>query len=155
MSEVQRIIDLVQRAYTGDAWHGPSLGELLEDVDPEVAMAQLLPTAHTILELVRHIAVWQDAVVRRLNGEEYDVPEELDWQSDIDEDSWSEALFRLEASRRDLEEKLATLQDNDLYATTPGKPYTNYVMIHGLVQHTLYHAGQIAQLVSFVRQMGY
>ncbi len=155
MNEVQRIIDLVQRAYTGNAWHGPSLGELLEDVDPEIAMAQLLPTSHTVLELVRHITVWQDAVVRRLNGEEYEVPDDLNWQADIDEDSWSEALFRLEASRRALEEKLATLQQSDLEATTPGRDYTNYVMIHGLVQHTLYHTGQISQLLSFARQMGY
>ena len=146
MNEVQQIIDLVQRAYTGDAWHGPSLGELLEDIDPETAMVHLLPTVHSILELVRHIAVWQEAVVHRINGEEYEVPDAEDWQTELDEDSWSDALFRLEAGRRALEEKLSTLQDSDLWATTPGKPYNNYVMIHGLIQHTLYHAGQIALL---------
>lgn len=155
MTEVQRILDLVQRAYTGDAWHGLSLGELVEHIDPEIAMAQLVPGVHTMLELVRHITVWQDAVLLRLSGEVYDVPEELNWQPDIHESAWGEALFHLEESRRDLEEKIVSLGDDDLWSLVPGKPYTNYVMLHGLVQHTLYHTGQIAMLASFARQMGY
>lgn len=147
MSEVQRIIDLVQRAYTGNAWHGPSLGELLEQVEPELAAAHLLPGVHSILEIVRHITVWQDAVVHRLNGEAYEVPEEENWPTDLHEDLWVDALFMLEASRRNLEEKIATLNESDLEAITPGRSYTNYMMIHGLVQHTLYHTGQIALII--------
>jgi len=29
---------------------------------------------------------------------------------------------------------------------TPGTSYSNYVLLHGVIQHDLYHAGQIALL---------
>jgi uncharacterized damage-inducible protein DinB len=41
------------------------------------------------------------------------------------------------------------LPDSRLYEMVPGKQgahYTNYYMLHGVVQHELYHAGQIALL---------
>jgi len=41
------------------------------------------------------------------------------------------------------------LPDSRLYEVVPGKTgkhYTFYYMLHGVVQHELYHAGQIALL---------
>jgi len=32
MTEVERIVDQAQRAFEGDAWHGPSLMAILEGV---------------------------------------------------------------------------------------------------------------------------
>jgi uncharacterized damage-inducible protein DinB len=33
-----------------------------------------------------------------------------------------------------------------LEAIVPGTQYSNYVLLHGVIQHNLYHAGQIALL---------
>ncbi|MFZ0290765.1 MAG: hypothetical protein WA239_13005 [Candidatus Sulfotelmatobacter sp.] len=68
-SEPALIADQLRRAFEGDAWHGPALLELLQDVDSTTAAAKPLRNAHSIWELVLHIAVWDGAASRRLAGE--------------------------------------------------------------------------------------
>jgi len=41
---------------------------------------------------------------------------------------------------------VAALPDSRLYDRVPGKRYDFYFMFHGIAQHELYHAGQIAIL---------
>ena len=64
MREVVRIGSQLKRAFEGGAWHGPSLRELLADVSAEQAAARPLPGAHSMWEIVLHIAAWQDFVTR-------------------------------------------------------------------------------------------
>ncbi len=37
MSEIARMLDQFDRAWKGEAWHGPSLHELIDDLSPEEA----------------------------------------------------------------------------------------------------------------------
>jgi hypothetical protein len=60
--------------------------------------------------------------------------------------AWEAALAALEASQRCLLATVGTLGDADLDGPVPGHGYTRYVLVHGVLQHTLYHAGQIALL---------
>jgi hypothetical protein len=41
MAEGQRILDLVDRACRGGAWHGPSILEVLDGVGPKLAAKRL------------------------------------------------------------------------------------------------------------------
>jgi uncharacterized damage-inducible protein DinB len=151
MGEVERIVDQLQRAFAGDAWHGPSLKDLLADVDAEAAGARPIPGAHTIAEIVAHVSTWTDVVRRRLEGEWIgSLPPEQDWPAPgpprWDEAAWSEALRRLAEAQRGLAAAMARVGDQRLPEVTPEKEYSVYVMLHGAVQHALYHAGQIALL---------
>src|SRR5271165_1770642 len=67
-SECFRIGDQLRRAFFGDAWHGPSLRELLGDVTCEVALAHHLPSAHCIWQLVLHIDFWASAAFNATQG---------------------------------------------------------------------------------------
>ena len=73
MSEIDRILDQLKRAYEGDAWHGPSVKEALAGVTAEQAQARPLRNAHSIWELAQHIAVWEDAGRRRLENRQPDL----------------------------------------------------------------------------------
>ena len=66
MSEAARIADQLRCAFQGEAWHGPSVLELLSDVDAATAAAHPLPDAHSIWELVLHVAAWDEAVNLRI-----------------------------------------------------------------------------------------
>ena len=68
-SESALIADQLRRAFEGDAWHGPALLELLQDVDAATAAARPLDGVHSIWELMLHVAAWDDAAFRRLGGE--------------------------------------------------------------------------------------
>ena len=69
MIEIERILDQLKRAFEANAWHGPSVSEVLNGITADQAHARPLRNAHSIWELVRHIAVWEDVGRRRLSGD--------------------------------------------------------------------------------------
>ena len=146
-TETGRIADQLERAFNGDAWHGPPLRTLLDDVDAVTAAAHPAPGAHSIWELTVHAAFWLTVVRRRLAGEI--VGESGDWQAvgDTSPSRWTETLGALDESHQQLLAAVRALSDVDLEQVVPSMGYTNYVMLHGVVQHNLYHAGQIALLL--------
>jgi uncharacterized damage-inducible protein DinB len=148
MNEIERIIDQIRRAYDGDAWHGAPLWAILTEVSAETASAKPIPGAHSIREIVRHITFWHDGVRRRIGGEVVDADEVEQWPEAVDagHGAWQRELDDLERAHVALLEELSELGAEDLERPVPGKPYTVYVLLHGLVQHNLYHAGQIALL---------
>ena len=149
MSEIRRIEDQLRRAFEGEAWHGPALLTLLRTLTAAQAAARPLPGAHSIWEIVRHISVWEDVVRRRLEGEEItDLPPEQDWPlvPEPGEAAWKETRGELEARHRALRQAILGLEESRLGETVRGKNHSVYVMLHGVVQHDLYHAGQVALL---------
>jgi GNAT superfamily N-acetyltransferase/uncharacterized damage-inducible protein DinB len=149
MSEIQRIEDQLRRAFEGDAWHGPAVRELLGDVTAAKAAARPLPDAHSIWEIVLHIATWEGVVRRRLQGEAVaDLPSEQDWPpvQETTETAWHKAMDDLDRGHRALREAIARSDEGRLAELVPGKEHSVYHMLHGIIQHDLYHAGQIAVL---------
>ena len=149
MYEMQRIVDQLHRAYAGNAWHGPAVSEVLAGITAEQAARKPLAGAHSIWDIVNHIAVWESVVRRRLEGERIvELPPEEDWPAvrDTSEAAWKKTLEDLERGHRQLEETISRLSDDRLGNGVFGKDYNVYVMLHGVVQHDLYHAGQIAIL---------
>lgn len=149
MTEAQRIADQLRRAYEGEAWHGPSIGELLSGVTAEQAARRPIPQAHSIWEIVLHVARWEGFVRRRLKGELVkDLPPEVDWPpvNDTSEAAWQLAVGNLARGNQELRNAIGVLSDERLREIVQGQQYSFYGLLHGVVQHDLYHAGQIALL---------
>jgi uncharacterized damage-inducible protein DinB len=147
-SEAARIAELLERAFDGGAWHGPALLELLEDVNAATAAAKPLPEVHTIWELVLHIAVWDGVALRRLSGEKSQPTGDLNFppMPKPTEAAWRKAIEAAKRTHNTLVKTVAALPDSRLGDRVPGKRYDFYHMLHGIAQHELYHAGQIAIL---------
>jgi len=147
-SEAARIADQLQRAFYGSAWHGPALLELLEDVDAATAAARPLPDVHSIWELVLHIAAWDGAALRRLGGEKCQPSGLANFPpvSQATEAAWRKAVAATKRTHDRLVKTVAALPDSRLGDRVPCKRYDFYHMLHGIAQHELYHAGQIAIL---------
>ena len=151
MAEMERIRDQLKRAFHGNAWHGPSLREVLDGVTAAQATTRL-PSGHSIREIVRHITAWTDICCRRLA--DHPTPEataEEDWppvqqHGELDEARWEKDLEDLFAAEERLHERLGSFPESRLDAPVPVRDHSFYVMLHGAVQHSLYHAGQIAVL---------
>jgi uncharacterized damage-inducible protein DinB len=145
-SETARIADQLDRAFTGEAWHGPALLEILAGVDAKTAFSHPIPNAHSIWELIFHISAWENAILRRMQGEGVEL-EGTDNFPDIQEKSeraWEEALGNLHRTHVELLKAIAAMPDSRLAAQVPGRDHNFYVTLHGAVQHAIYHAGQIA-----------
>jgi uncharacterized damage-inducible protein DinB len=149
MTEIARIVDQLQRAYDGDAWHGPALRRILADVTASQAAFRPAPDVHSIWELTGHVIAWQRIVVRRLAGEAVDLVSENENFPTIGEptaEHWANQLESLADSHRELIHAISALNDSRLDEPAAGQKYSIYVMLHGVVQHNLYHAGQMALL---------
>lgn len=150
MSETSRIADQLRRSYEGVAWHGPSLQEALEGVTPEMAADRGSPELHTIWELVRHVAAWAAAARLSLVENRYvDLTGDGDWPPPLG--AWTDALEKLATAQQQLWEEVQKLPDerlNDMVSAE--KKYSVYILLHGVVQHNLYHAGQISLLKKLV-----
>jgi len=68
MNEIMRIEDQLRRAIEGEAWHGPSINELLQDVTAGEAAAKPITHAHSIWEILLHVISTQEIVLERLAG---------------------------------------------------------------------------------------
>lgn len=149
MTEIERIADQLRRAHEGEAWHGPALNEILKGVTAEAAARRPIASAHSIWEIVLHVGVWESVVRRRLSGEVIgDLPPEQDWPAvhETSEGAWKQALAALDRGHAELQKAVMRITDRQLAEPVPGPEYTVYFMLHGTVQHALYHAGQIALL---------
>jgi len=150
MTEVERILDQLRRAYEGNAWHGPSVREALAGVTAEQAHARPLASAHSIWELVHHIAVWESVGRRRLEGDraQIDISSPEDWPppDDPSEAAWEQAKATLDRGHEALVESIKRVPESRLNEPIFDGMSTVYVTLHGVIQHGLYHAGQIAML---------
>ena len=148
MSEKTNIIDELKNIHDGDAWHGPSLSEILELVKPEQAVARPLANAHSIWELVHHITAWENVFRRRLEGEQITEPERGDFPpvKEVSEEAWRQSLTELNTEHKRLLEVVAQLPDPALEKTVVVNEYSVRFLLHGIIRHQVYHAGQIALL---------
>jgi uncharacterized damage-inducible protein DinB len=147
-AESVRIADQLRRAFDGSAWHGPALFELLADVDAATAAAKPWNNVHSIWELVLHVAVWDEAASVRLRGTKSQ-PEGLDNFPLVPKPTaanWRQAVRQVTLAHANLVKTVEALPDSRLWERVPGKKYDFYFNLHGVVQHELYHAGQIAIL---------
>jgi len=149
MSEIQRILDQMDRAFDGDAWHGPPLRPMLDGLTAEDASKHPVRGAHSIWEIVHHLTTWNTIVRDELLGASAQVTPELDWPPvwEASEVQWRRAVQNLVDAHGRLRQTAEGLRDEQL-DEQPSKRTSNsrYVMLHGVVQHDLYHAGQIAIL---------
>ncbi len=154
-AHIDLIVDQLQREHDGDPWHGSPLRHILAGVGAAQAARAPMADAHSIWELVLHITAWKQEVAKRTRGGLATEPEAGDWP-EVGKPTaprWRAALDALEVAHRDLIAAIRALPEdavrkptNDPRNRALGTGVSYYVLLHGIVQHDVYHAGQIAIL---------
>jgi len=148
MTETERIADQLNRAFVGEAWHGPAVMEILAGITPQQAAAHPIAGAHSIWELVLHITAWTNAVLRRLQGDPARLTDAEDFPAVTasDERAWEQARGTIKQAHDELRSAILLIEDARLDRPMIEGMSSVYVNLHGVIQHSLYHAGQIALL---------
>jgi len=152
MTECSRLADQIRRAFDGEAWHGDALVEVLSNVSAAQAAARPIKNAHTIWEIVLHIAAWDRAVLRRIGGTAVNLSHSENFPAILDtgELAWETAVEQTRRVHSDLVKAVAAFPDSRLPEQVLGKekqPYYDYFyMFAGIAQHETYHTGQIVLL---------
>lgn len=157
--DLEHIVDEMERAHYGDAWHGSSVGELLDDVSAAQAASRPIANAHSIWEVALHIRSWRREVLRRLSSRQVGTPEDGDWPATPEatapasEEAWKRDRASLAEATRSLQEAVRKVSPDELDKLYEkkrdpalGTGVTMRVLLHGVAQHDAYHGGQIAIL---------
>jgi uncharacterized damage-inducible protein DinB len=148
MSDMDRILRRYDEVLRGDAWHGFPMWQILEDISAETAAARPLPSAHTIWEIVMHMIFWEEVATERLAGRRAGLVEERNFppMPERTEQNWSKTLDQLRASNGSFRQALSQLGEAKLHELSAAGKRTFYDEAHGLIEHHIYHLGQIALL---------
>lgn len=156
MNELASHLKQIQRAFEGEAWHGPSLMEALDGVDCHMAKRHHVQGVHSIWEIALHTVAWKRAVTHWLESREFTVDEADNFPKpeEGDDAEWEHVLNALRVAQAELLAVVARLTNEKLYQSPPGREtvYSDYLF--GIVHHDLYHAGQIS-LLKKAAQVGF
>jgi hypothetical protein len=153
--ELENLTESLRQSLSGDPWHGPSVAALLADITPGEATAHPVAGAHSIIELVLHLAAWTREVGSRLSGNPPALPAIGDWPPYAGDagPAWAAAQRTLHEAHADLLPLVQRLpagrlsdRVGDLREASLGTGVSCGVMLAGLAQHHAYHGGQIAIL---------
>jgi uncharacterized damage-inducible protein DinB len=150
MTELRFIASELRKVFEGDAWHGPAVCDVLEGVSAEQAAAKPIPDAHSIWELTLHIAAWVEHSRHAIDGKplplQLDTPEDWPHVSATDAAGWKQTQERAFDSAKEMVQAIEKFPAERITDTVPGRSYDFRQLFHGIVDHCVYHVGQIALL---------
>jgi uncharacterized damage-inducible protein DinB len=142
--EIDRIVRMLEKTFDKHPWYGASVMEILEMDSPKAH--QGFGNGHRIIELVCHMTSWRTFATKRLQGDNsFEISDELNFPRN---GTWEEALKNLRESQKSLIEAAKRFPEDRLGDLVPSKTqkYTYYTLLHGILQHDIYHLGQIAYI---------
>jgi uncharacterized damage-inducible protein DinB len=154
MTETQRILDHYDRAMHGDAWHGDPVWQVLDGISVGKAALRPIANAHSIWEIVGHMAFWEEVAARRLGGLRAGLEEDRNFPAmpEATEVNWQKTLAEFRASNQAFREALQKLEPVRLDELSAAGKRSFYDEAHGLIEHHVYHSGQIALLAKAMNQ---
>jgi hypothetical protein len=145
--ELDRLIENLDTVFRGDAWHGPSVAEILNSLKPEVVDQQHGFSKRTIAELIYHLVAWRKFAIEKLKDNIHFTmdTEEANWGTPeiTSKENWPNLKKLLQDTHKEFIGLLEDLDDELLDKRVPGEFYDFYKLLTGIVQHDTYHLGMI------------
>lgn len=154
-TEILKIAELLKQAYEGDPWFGKNGKTLFQEAEA-VDVFQKPMGQHSILELMWHMLVWREFTLTRLRpqaGKDSAYFAQHDWQNldHTNKKLWAEGLQKFATLHNELVELLQQQQDGLLIERVPERDYIFRDLLDGIVQHDIYHLGQIAYISKLLK----
>ena len=155
MTERDRLVKELEREISGQPWHGPSLTMILKGISAAQAAHKPSPDTHSIWEIVLHMTGWKREVARRAQGHVAAEPAEGDWPAigEVSDGRWRTVCEDHMRAQQELAELVRGLSDEQLdtkvkgdTAAYIGAGISVRANLYGILQHDVYHSGQIALL---------
>jgi uncharacterized damage-inducible protein DinB len=155
-TECNRIASQLASTIEGEAWYGSSLREIVQNITAKQAQAHPIANAHSVWEIVYHLDAWVKFALAAIHGTPIPkwpgMPKEQDWPPTTasSEDSWQQAMNSLLSNYRKLVQEIKTSTDERLDTAVPGRTYNFYHLFQSMMQHAVYHSGQISLLKKMI-----
>jgi uncharacterized damage-inducible protein DinB len=149
-NETQSIIKKIETTLSGEPWFGRALYVILEEVDAKKVYIKPNNTEHSLIELLYHMITWADFTLKRLEKDKINdltAAEELDWRTINPKiHTWKKGLAEFKAINKKIIALLNTKDDDFLVEPVDYRKYNFRFLLNGMIEHNIYHLGQIAYL---------
>lgn len=153
MNTAEKLNAQLTEVLSGSPWHGPSVYGILEPITFEAAYEKPSGSVHNIAEFVLHMIAWAEEVIDRMNGKTATDPVSGDWPETgaPDEQKWQNYVNDLKLVNVNLQGAISNFDpekwDIKIDDQRGFEPIATYEeMVRGLIDHHIYHSGQIALL---------
>jgi hypothetical protein len=151
--EINRIIDQIERLHNNNNWAGFNLYEILDGITDNSANLKLPNFNHTIHQIARHL-VTDFVVIKRLQGIDYKLTNEENWiPADKINFKWSDTVNAIKENKNEIIRELQNISDESLDIPILKDFSSIYVNLHGYIQHSYYHFGQIVLMTKFIENL--
>jgi uncharacterized damage-inducible protein DinB len=149
-SAINNIINSLQDVNSGKPWFGRAVYEILNEVDEKKVSIKPNNSEHSLLELLYHMITWADFTLKRIEKDKINdlaAAEELDWRIINPKlHTWKKGLTEFKAIHKKIIGLLQKKDDSFLKEIVDYRKYDFEFLLNGLIQHDIYHLGQIAYL---------
>jgi uncharacterized damage-inducible protein DinB len=139
-----------EEIYNGDPWYGDSFNSVLKDIDPEAVIKKENKGTHSISEILAHVIGWREFLLSRLSGNNFKTEQEetFNWKriDNNEKTAWKSLLDALEENQNRIINALEKASDELLNTPVRERNYNLEYLFEGIIQHDLYHLGQISLL---------
>lgn len=152
--EIEAITDRIKTTLTGEPWFGRSVLSILEEIDPAKTSIKPAGEGHSLTELLYHMITWAEFTLKRIEKDPaYDLAasEEIDWRRiDPKTHSWKKGITEFKSIHKKIISLLLKKDDSFLDEKVDFRNYNFRFLLNGLVEHNIYHLGQMAYLSKFL-----
>lgn len=158
MLKVQELNAKLKQVFEGNPWFGDALIVKLNTIDFTLVNQKLPNSKNSIAIIVQHLINWRAFVIKKLEGDEvFDIEmnSEDDWTNVVVENlaQWEALLDELVRTQTTITSILDT-ENNPLFLEQMvlGRTYNFDYLLEGLIQHDIYHFGQIGFLYAYLKR---
>jgi uncharacterized damage-inducible protein DinB len=143
---INNLIRQLNEIQEGSLWFDQSFKDKFDALSQEEAFTKPHPLLHSVAEHVSHILEWRKECILRYNGGKTELMNSPDdWKDNtaLKELGWENLKSALYDSRTELINLIANRDDTYLDIKFMDTDYTFHYLMEGIIQHDLYHLGQI------------
>lgn len=155
--EIESVIKRLETVNSGEPWFGRSVYSLLEEVNGRKVYINPTNQAggpdsseHSLIEIFYHMITWSDFTLKRIEKDKINdlaAAEKLDWRIiDPKNHNWKKGLAEFKTTHKKIIALLKKEDDDFLNQIVDYRKYNFRFLINGMIEHNIYHAGQIVYL---------
>lgn len=152
---VKNTIGQLNDLQNGTTWFDDNIENKINQISENQAFIRPIPELHSVAELVSHMLVWRKDSLNKLKGLPskltMESPENWEGNEYLKKAGWARLKSDLSESMKAMVEFLDTVDDEYLANNHyNGKDSLKY-LVEGIVQHDLYHLGQIGITIKLLK----
>jgi DinB superfamily len=149
-TEIKVIIERIKMVSSGEPWFGKGMYTLLDEVNTKHAHTRPCNAEHTPADLLYHIITWADFTLQRIKKVpvgDLTAAEAMDWRIINPEiHTWKKGVASFKKIQKRIIAMLLKKEDTFLREKVNSRTYDFRFLINGMIEHNIYHLGQIAYI---------